>query len=146
MIDTDAFWRQVEKAEGCWTWKGRKTTRGYGQVWNGKIWTGSHRAAYEIAIGEIPAGMLICHRCDNPICVRPDHLFPGTPQDNVDDMMAKGRARLVGRPRANKTHCPNGHEFTEKNTAHWGSSGARQCRKCNSAAVMRSRAKAATWR
>lgn len=92
------FWRYVEQQpNGCWKWIGGTNTQSYGRFWNGRRKVLAHRYAYEALVGDIPDGMLICHRCDNPNCVNPDHMFIGTMQDNMDDAKAKGH--LKGRPR-----------------------------------------------
>jgi len=79
----------------CDIFQGCKDKNGYG--WQRALGERkAHRVAYAKANGPIPRGMLVCHRCDNPRCVNPDHLFLGTNQDNVDDMMQKGRYRFVG--------------------------------------------------
>lgn len=91
--DPADFWSRVNKGDGCWMWTGAKMKkrRGYGAVrWDG-ITKYTHRVSWEITNGEIPDDMIVCHRCDNPPCVRPDHLFLGTDKDNYDDMVAKGR-------------------------------------------------------
>lgn len=83
---------------GCWEWKGRKE-RGYGRTIIGSRTDGTrktiaaHRLSYETFVGPIPDGMEVCHKCDNPCCVNPDHLFVGTRQDNIDDRESKGRNR-----------------------------------------------------
>jgi len=79
----------------CWIWLGSRNNGGYGYMaYNG--WSeGVHRISWIIHRGPIPLGMWICHHCDQPGCLRPDHLFLGTPQDNVADMIAKGRYRAV---------------------------------------------------
>ena len=87
------FWSQVAKGDGCWVWTGLKNGDGYGSVWFGKRMDGTHRVAWTLTNGPIPDGMMVLHRCDNPPCCRPDHLFLGTQADNVRDMHAKGRAR-----------------------------------------------------
>lgn len=89
---TDAFWRMVDKSGDCWIWKGAIGTDGYGKRSRKNQSTRAHRMAYEMARGPIPEGMVICHTCDNPPCVRPDHLWAGTVADNARDMAAKGRA------------------------------------------------------
>ena len=81
---------------GCWEWCGYLNKTLYGQIgWNGKIWL-THRVAYSIWVKAIPNGLLVCHKCDNPRCCNPDHLFVGTVKDNVRDRQEKGRSR---RPR-----------------------------------------------
>jgi hypothetical protein len=75
----------------CHEWQGALTYNGYGRIGvNGKVQR-VHRVAYELAHGPIPEGIVVCHRCDNPRCCNPDHLFLGTTQENVDDKVQKGR-------------------------------------------------------
>jgi HNH endonuclease len=85
------FWSKVEKKEGCWEWTAARLLNGYGVVALGKCMWLAHRASWLLHYGEIPQGMLVLHHCDNRGCVRPDHLFLGTNQDNVRDMLSKGR-------------------------------------------------------
>lgn len=85
------FWSKVDvgfPAE-CWPWRAQINENGYGVFQGGK----AHRTAFQILKGPIPDGEVVCHRCDNPVCCNPDHLFAGTQLDNVRDMIAKGRNR-----------------------------------------------------
>lgn len=77
--------------DACWEWMGGKTSDGYGMISIDGINQGAHRIAYQLYIGEIPYRFCVCHRCDNPSCVRPDHLFLGTNTDNMHDCVIKGR-------------------------------------------------------
>ncbi|MDF2860302.1 MAG: hypothetical protein K0S02_574 [Achromobacter mucicolens] len=83
---------------GCWIWEGYTDSKmGYGMFWLNGTMRLSHRVAYELFVGEIPNGMQVCHRCDIPSCVNPNHLWLGTNVDNVHDKVNKGRsARLQG--------------------------------------------------
>jgi hypothetical protein len=77
---------------GCWPWTGSTAHGGYGHFrWDGKL-TGTHRVAWTIAYGSIPKDLCVLHRCDNPPCCRPDHLFLGTHAENGQDRAAKGRS------------------------------------------------------
>lgn len=91
------FASHVHKTDTCWIWNGA-LHRGYG-TFGGK---GAHRIAYEEAHGPIPPGFYVCHHCDNPPCVRPDHLFLGTQLDNMRDAVAKGRMATGDRNGARK--------------------------------------------
>jgi hypothetical protein len=88
----ERFWEKVEKTDGCWLWAGSKRKTGYGSFSVGpSVSEGAHRVAYRLAFGPVPDGCFVLHRCDNPQCVRPDHLFLGSHLDNMADMRAKGR-------------------------------------------------------
>jgi DNA-binding transcriptional regulator YiaG len=94
------FWAKVNKtdsADECWEWTASKDAKGYGYFY--KEGRGgmarAHRISYELNLGPIPAGLLVCHKCDNPGCINPNHLFLGTDKDNSDDKMKKGRFKKV---------------------------------------------------
>lgn len=90
--DVIRFWSKVDKAgEGCWLWQGTMLKQDYSCFKiAGKMYK-AHRVAYTHAKGDIPTGLILCHSCDNPCCVRPDHRFPGTYKDNIQDAKSKGR-------------------------------------------------------
>lgn len=106
----ERFWAKVKRTDACWLWVRGRNAHGYGIASNGKK-SGlilAHRLSYELTYGPIPTGLHVCHHCDNPPCVRPDHLFLGTDADNVADMMRKGR---YGPPRSQ----PKGAESWSRN-------------------------------
>lgn len=86
---------QVFSVGGCWAWSGSKDGKGYGVISSRNGSKSSpekaHRVSYEKNFGSIPFGMLVCHKCDNPECTNPDHLFIGTQKDNMQDCSKKGR-------------------------------------------------------
>jgi hypothetical protein len=101
----ELFWQHVITVDGdaCWGWTG-SISRGYGNVRVKKRHYGAHRISWEIHFGAIPPGLSVLHKCDNPSCCNPAHLFIGTQADNMRDMKEKGRARwgTEGNPRPQK--------------------------------------------
>ena len=90
----ERFWPKVLKTETCWLWQGAHMTHGYGVLNAGgtnNIRRSTHRVSWELHNGPIPDGLAVLHKCDNPPCVNPDHLFLGTQADNLRDMSSKGR-------------------------------------------------------
>ena len=119
----ERFWAKVDKDGDCWTWMARRQPRGgYGQFQLDGRTRSAHRVAWTLTNGPIPDGLCVLHRCDNPPCVNPEHLWLGTKAENNQDMTEKGR-------RFSPTHCKHGHEFTEKNTYIY--KRQRFCRTCN---------------
>ena len=101
------FWKKVNKTSTCWEWTAHKLYNGYGRFnLNGKT-DYAHRISWQFATGEYPKGKQILHLCDNPSCVRPDHLFLGTITDNMSDRNKKGRQST-----SDKLNCRHGHPFT----------------------------------
>lgn len=93
------FWEKVRitNADDCWEWIASKNRKGYGNFYislgNSKeLHTMAHRFSWCLEFGKVPDGMSVCHKCDNPSCVNPSHLFLGTAKDNVQDMIKKGRS------------------------------------------------------
>lgn len=93
----ERFWKKVNQNGTkildtlCWEWSAHKTNKGYGQFWNGSKLVFAHRFSWQINNGILSDKLNVCHKCDNPSCVNPDHLFLGTQQDNVRDMLIKNR-------------------------------------------------------
>jgi hypothetical protein len=111
--DASVFWGLVDRESGhrvsyvvgeCWLWKGNRGVRGYGRFSRRHRNYLAHRIAWELIHGPVPVGLLVCHHCDVPHCVRPTHLFLGTGKDNQQDAARKGRMRGERHSRAQLTN------------------------------------------
>jgi hypothetical protein len=116
----------VEKDDsGCWIWTGwcNKPPREYGEMYyRGRQWR-AHRLSYFLHKGPIPAGKVVCHTCDKPKCINPEHLWVGTQHENLIDCLKKNR-----HANALKTHCKRGHPLSGDNLEVWD--GLRRCVIC----------------
>lgn len=127
-IDAARFESLYERrsARECWPWHGPRYSNGYGRYERRKRTTTASRASWLLYFGPIPDGVVVCHRCDNPICVNPAHLFLGTQIDNVHDMLRKGRGSGW------KDSCPHGHSMADAYLNYSQSvRGKRMCRTCH---------------
>lgn len=117
---------RVVTDSGCWEWKRARTSEGYGRVrWNGRV-EKVHRLTAHLVWGmELRSTAKVLHRCDNPPCFNPDHLYVGTQADNVKDMVSRGRWRNGNTPWA---VCKRGHPMSDDNVKLI--KGGRRCRTC----------------
>lgn len=128
------FMSKVRTTEDCWEWIAGCTPEGYGKFWiNGKTDL-AHRVAYRLHVGPIPHGLVLDHLCRNRRCVRPDHLEPVTHRTNLL------RGDTLAAANVAKTHCRNGHPYSEVNT-YIAPDGSRMCRLC-----MRASGRRRYWR
>ena len=126
----ERFWEKVDKngpviypdLGPCWMWNAAtRNEEGYGIISDKGNNLVASRVAYELQNSPIPDGMLVLHKCDNPSCVRGDHLYIGTQKENIQDAFRRGR-------KGNKPHCKYGHPFDEQNTRI--TRRGRECREC----------------
>lgn len=109
----------------CWTWTG-SILNGYGRLTYKGQTKKAHRVSWELYYGIFNTKLYVCHKCDNTECVNPNHLFLGSPKDNMKDMVAKNRAKNQHK---NKTHCKNGHPLNSENV-YASPNGQRVCKPC----------------
>ncbi len=123
----ERFWKKVNKTNTCWNWIGDHSNRNYDCFTFNRKTRRAHRvsALWAGIIDNIDNPNYVLHKCDNPSCVNPEHLFSGTHQDNMDDMHKKRR----GKSGYYKTHCNSGHKFTKENT-YLKDKKVRHCRSC----------------
>lgn len=124
----ERFWEKVDTSGACWEWTGALNRRGYGVIsipLSGGRQVLAHRYAASLYFGMFDTRSLVCHHCDNPKCVREDHLYLGDPASNGRDMSRRSRTH-----NQRKTQCPKGHAYDDTNT-YVSSQGKRHCRSCS---------------
>jgi hypothetical protein len=122
--DSLRFWKKVSigTPDQCWEWQGSRRGDSYGQLYVAYKHRAAHRFSFFMANYYYPP--VVRHKCDNRVCVNPHHLEGGTQTDNMRDVVERGRHFY-----ANKTHCPQGHEYNKENT-YTRPKGSRECRAC----------------
>lgn len=112
----ELFLKRVYKTDHCWFFIGGVDKNGYGKICYRRKDLRAHRVSYRIFNGKIKSGLLVCHKCDIPGCVNPEHLFLGNNSENVKDCVNKGMFNSgFGNFHRRKTHCPQGHPYSGKN-------------------------------
>lgn len=121
----------ADTATGCHIWHGTVSPAGRAYLTYRRRGIAAARHLMIALYGELKTAQLVCHKCDNPLCVNPEHLYIGTSRENTQDMVTRKRGRYDLNPAIPKTHCVNGHAYTVENT-YINSKGYSACRFCNS--------------
>ena|SRR5208283_2122511 len=130
-----------DEVTGCWNWRGSKNSRGYGQAYYRGRFVSAHRlSAFLWLHHPLKSALLVCHKCDNPACFNPKHLFIGTDSDNARDCVSKQRNYQT-----RKTHCPRGHEYSPENTIIILDRPGAPHRKCLTCERSRNRIRMSAW-
>lgn len=116
----ERFWAKVQKTATCWLWTATRNPKGYGLFKIAGTCRPAPRVAWELLHGPIPDGFYVCHTCDNPPCVKPAHLFLGTPTDNARDRVAKGHHRT---PRGDEHWSRRHPEWVQRGAAYYAARG-----------------------